>query len=146
MRPKPHPNYDVHPKTRVGELREDYVHFDDTDIKGFLVSEHSHIQLDPEGRMRLLEGYVWDFGSGPAIDTPDMVVASLAHDAFYECMVLGLLPWSVRKSADKYFKKLLKAAGMGWFRRQWVYAGVRYGYPITKALGFMGRKKGPQGS
>ena len=80
----------------------------------------------------LRTGYLWDFGSGPAIDTPDMVYASLAHDAFYELMQKDLLPWDCRKAVDRYFKRLLKQAGMGRLRRQWVYLGVRLGYPLTQ--------------
>lgn len=64
-----------------------------------------------------------------------MVAASLVHDAFYELMVRGALPWSERKAVDKFFAQQLKDYGMPWWRRAWVYAGVRYGYPILKTLG-----------
>lgn len=124
-----YPDYSVHWKTGHGTLREQFVF--NTPILNHH-GEHQYIRFLTDGSLTLSQGYVWDFGSGPAIDTPDMVYASLAHDAFYELMQLKMLPWSLRKRVDQYFKFLLKEAGMGWARRQWVYAGVRWGYPLTQ--------------
>ena len=125
-----YPDYEVHWKTREGCLREAFTFH--TPILGHVVDSHGYIDLSDAGTLVLRQGYVWDFGSGPAIDTPDMVYASLAHDAFYELMALGMLPWALRKKVDRYFKRLLKQSGMGTLRRQWVYLGVRLGYPITQ--------------
>jgi hypothetical protein len=135
-----YPIYTVHWKTGHGELIRDFTYIE-TPIVGYdLLTDK--ISLSDNGTLHLATGYVWDFGSGPAIDTPDMVYGSLAHDAFYELMVLGLLPWSERRTVDKYFKRLLKDTRMGWLRRQWVYLGVRVGYPVMRALGIgqMGKK------
>jgi len=134
-----YPHYSVHWKTGTGTLLSEFVF--PTSITGFTEDQHSFITLETIGTLTLAAGFVWDFGSGPAIDTPDMVYASLAHDALYELMQLGLLPWSQRKEADQYFKRLLKQVGMGWMRRQWVYAGVRVGYPIGKFFGGKGLSK-----
>jgi hypothetical protein len=125
-----YPDYEVHWKTGEGCLRADFKF--NTPVTDQIVNRHGYIDLDPDGVLHLAEGYVWDFGSGPAIDTPDMVYASLAHDAFYELMQLNMIPWSLRKQVDRYFKRLLKEAGMGKLRRQWVYLGVRLGYPISQ--------------
>lgn len=128
-----YPQYTVHWKTGQGELSLNFSF--QTPIRSTGSEGHDFIRLTNGGILELRKGYVWDFGSGPAIDTPDMVYASLAHDAFYELMDLKMLPWSYRKQVDQYFEKLLKEAGMGWLRRRWVYMGVRIGYPIWKALG-----------
>ena len=124
-----YPQYTIHWKSGEGTLVEGMTYA--TTIFGHKATT-PHIELLDNGYLHLAVGYVWDFGSGPAIDTPDMVYASLAHDAFYELMQKDLLPWSLRKDVDKYFKRLLEDAGMGWLRRQWVYLGVRWGYPITQ--------------
>jgi hypothetical protein len=123
------PQYTVHWKSGQGELIRPAQYA--TTIFRHEAST-PHITLSGSGYLHLEPGYVWDFGSGPAIDTPDMVYASLAHDALYELMQKNLLPWSLRKKVDQYFRGLLKQAGMGWLRRQWVYAGVRLGYPLTQ--------------
>jgi hypothetical protein len=127
-----YPHFTVHWKSGEGRLLSPCSY--ETPIEGHRAIT-KFIQLREGGLLALSVGYVWDFGSGPAIDTPDMVYASLAHDALYELMVLGKLPWEMRRAVDQYFRDLLKAAGMGWLRRQWVYLGVRIGYPVWKALG-----------
>ena len=119
---KPYPQYGVHWKTGVGELIEDFTFH--TAIDG-ASAQTEHIVLRTDGFLKLRKGYVWDFGSGPAVDTPDMVYASLAHDAFYELMERDLISRKLRKRVDQYFRKLLKSAGMPWWRRAWVYAAVR---------------------
>lgn len=131
-----YPDYIVHWKTGVGQLQDLMAYA--TPIRGEK-AETSHITLSPTGGLYLKTGYVWDFGSGPAIDTPDMVYASLAHDALYELMVLEKLSWDYRKAADDYFIELCKSAGMPAWRRFYVYVAVRVGYPIMKALGKMGK-------
>lgn len=127
-----YPQYKVHWKTGHGELVRDFAYH--TPIGGHQVSTHQ-IRLAHTGDLLLKAGYLWDFGSGPAVDTPDMVYASLCHDAFYELMARELIPWELRKRVDLHFRDLLRLAGMGWARRQWVYYGVRLGYPIAAALG-----------
>jgi len=133
-----YPNFGLDPVTGWGELREDAVY--ETLITGH-DCDSRFLALDASGQLSIHLGYRWDFGSGPAVDTPDMVYASLAHDAFYELMVSGRLPWSERKKVDKYFRKLLEEAGMPWWRRVWVYYGVRWGYPLTKRLRGRGKSK-----
>jgi hypothetical protein len=100
-----------------------------------------HVLLAEDGELSLSPGYEWDFGSGPAIDTPDMVYASLAHDALYDLMNAGELDRSWRKRVDQYFVSLLKRAGTPWIRRQWIYWGVRLGYPLFRVLGRKGDKR-----
>lgn len=98
--------------------------------------EDALVQLE-KGVLTLREGFTWDYGSGPAIDTPSMVYGSLAHDALYYLMIHGAVPKNRRRDIDKYFKRLLARAGMGWFRRQYVYLAVRVGYPVARKLGML---------
>lgn len=127
------PAYDWNPDSKLATLREDVV-YEATPIHGHYISL-KNATLHRDGSLYIISGFVWDLGSGPAVNTPSMVYGSLAHDAFYDMMNADALPWKKRKAVDKYFRYLLKKFGMGFFRRQWVYAGVRYGYPIWRALG-----------
>jgi hypothetical protein len=82
-------------------------------------------RLDPSGLLKIYEGYAWDGASGPAIDTPDFMTASLVHDVLYQFIRLGKLPMSARKDADQALYDLCISAGMNWFRAQYVYKSVR---------------------
>jgi len=81
--------------------------------------------LNPGGSLTIYDGYSWDGASGPAIDTPDFMTASLVHDVLYQFIRLGKLPMSARKEADQALYDLCIAAGMNWFRAQYVYQAVR---------------------
>jgi len=108
-----------------------------TDILGYeaeIVETHDGCKLDPDGMLTVWSGFVWDFGSGPAVDTPDVVIASLAHDALCRLTNRGLLPWSVRAEADAFFRYLLKINGCSWLRRWYAYLAVR-AYSLTLAHG-----------
>lgn len=69
-----------------------------------------HCELMTNGLLLIYPDTAWDFGTG-AIDTPDVVRASLAHDMFCHMTGLGLLPWKYRKVADGYYKALLLQYG-----------------------------------
>jgi hypothetical protein len=100
-----------------------------------------NVRLDAGGLLTLSVGYVWDFASGPAVDTPDMVYGSIAHDALYDLMNAGVLASKHRKAADKFFVELLRQAGCPWYRRAWVYAAVRWGYPAWRLIAGPGNKQ-----
>ena len=117
------PHYDLDPETRLGILIEEFT-FPDCGIhRSDVVTDH--IALFPDGCLVIRAGYMWDFGSGPAIDTPEMVAASLAHDALCDLTNAGHLPWYYRRKADKYFRELLKAYGVPMHRRWYCWAAVR---------------------
>jgi hypothetical protein len=78
-----------------------------------------------DGLLVVEPGFEWDFGSGPAIDTPAVVIASLAHDALCLLTNRRLLPWECRAQADAYYRNLLRLNGTGLARTWWQYAGVR---------------------
>jgi hypothetical protein len=95
-------------------------------LGGTHADEEDKIVLSPNGAMAVAEGYSWDGASGPAIDTHDFMFASLIHDALYQLMRLGLLDKSFRKDADQTLYDLCRAAGMPWWRAQYVYTAVRW--------------------
>ena len=70
-------------------------------------------------------GYAWDGPSGPTIDTPDAMLASLVHDGLYQALRDGRLDQEARKAADVEFLRILKKDGMFWLRRWSWYLGVR---------------------
>lgn len=70
-------------------------------------------------------GYSWDGASGPTIDTETSMRASLVHDILYQCIEEGLLPYEFRKRADKEFRKICLADGMGRFRAWYYYRVLR---------------------
>ncbi len=53
------------------------------------------------GRRLLCEkGYAWDGPSGPTFDTPDSMLGSLAHDALWQLIGMGLLDKKFKKPSD----------------------------------------------
>lgn len=95
---------------------------------GYLVA----CQLTQDGRLYVQADTEWDFGSGPAIDTPAVVIASLAHDMICHLTNARLIPWSCRAQGDAMYRTMLEQNGTGFLRRWWQYAGVR-GYSETVA-------------
>lgn len=109
-----------------------------TPIKGYeLIMPSNPCVLNSDGVLLLGPGFEWDFGSY-AIDTPAMVIASAAHDAFCVMTDKGLLPWDVRAMSDRFFRRQLAANGVGVIRRWYCWAGVR-GY--SKFVAYWRRKK-----
>jgi hypothetical protein len=88
------------------------------------------VTLRADGTLIITAGFHYDFGSGPAVDTPAMIYASLCHDALYNLMQADELPWDCRKDVDKFLRAELLQAGMHPVRAWWCYWGVRVGYPI----------------
>ena len=94
-----------------------------TPITGYAAVD-AFAYLGADGVLVASEGFEWDFASGPAIDTPAMVRASIAHDIFCNMTNKRLIPWECRAKADKYFRELLKAYKVGPIRRWYSWAGV----------------------
>lgn len=105
----------------------------ETYVKGYAGSIHDKVsgamlaRLTPDGVLTVYEGAPWDGPSGPAVDSPDFMDASLAHDYLYHGIALGIIPKSERKNADLTLIYQAQIHGMSWTRRQWVYWGVRIG-------------------
>lgn len=89
------------------------------------ISDHPiKAELFKSGTLTLYPGFVWDFGTG-AVDTPDVVRASLAHDVLCEMVNKKLLPKKCRKVADKDYYNALRKYGMNPIRAWWQYMAVR---------------------
>ncbi len=95
-----------------------------TGIFGFDIKT-DWVCLDADGWLYFRKGYAWDGASGPTIDTPDSMRASLAHDGLYQLIAEKLLPESFRRKADVIFRRLLKEDGMWWLRRRAWFRAVR---------------------
>lgn len=88
--------------------------------------------LRPDGMLMVFKGFEWDFGSGPAVNTPPMVLSSLAHDALCRLCNRRIVPWRVRKEADKLFYEMLRFHGTTRIHARLRYWAVR-AYSMTLA-------------
>ena len=68
--------------------------------------------LMEDGKLTIYEGFIWDYASGPVVQTTGMKIASLAHDALCHLTNYRKVPWHQRRIADKYFRELLIEYGM----------------------------------
>lgn len=94
----------------------------DTDI------DTQFIRLDVLGNLLVRAGYAWDGPSGPTLDTPDSMTASLAHDALYQLFREHRLDPAVwRDDADRLLRTLCLKNGMSHARAEVWYIGVRLG-------------------
>ncbi len=96
--------------------------------------DSAFIALDPQGNLRVKAGYAWDGTSGPVIDTPSNLRASLVHDALYQLMREKSLSAKAHKEkADKLFKKLVKEDGVPAPVAQVYYEALKkLGRPATR--------------
>ena len=78
-----------------------------------------------EGNLKIYAHYAWDGPSGPTIDRPQNMRASLFHDALCQLIREGLLAKKYRKYADQLFRKHLLEDGMGKFWAWGYYQAVR---------------------
>ena len=77
------------------------------------------------GHMTVKSGYAWDGPSGPTIDTKTFMRGSLVHDALYQLIREGHLPFKFRNYADWMLRNICLADGMNKFRAWYVYYSVR---------------------
>ena len=81
------------------------------------------------------EGFIWS-ASGPTLDTPDTMRASLVHDALYALIRCGGLDKrQARKVADRNFYRLLREDGTPWWRASLWYRAVRMAGRVWIGLG-----------
>jgi hypothetical protein len=75
------------------------------------------------GYLYIRQGYAWDGASGLTYDSKNTIQGSLAHDALYQLMRMGLLPFRYWKKADIELKRICKDDGMSSFRAwYWIMA------------------------
>lgn len=104
------------------QLCEDFMYL--TNIKGFEV-DLEYLKLDVDGALTIMKYYAWDGASGPTLDSPASMRASLVHDALYQLMRLEKVTQDQVIVADKLFRKMLLDDGMGAFRAWYWYTGLR---------------------
>lgn len=68
------------------------------------------LMLDTDGILIVSEGYAWDGASG-IVDRKTNLRASCGHDALYQLMRLGKLPYKEWAKADHDFCRWLALAG-----------------------------------
>lgn len=114
------------------EYKKGYKYKLASDISGVLAIQPnrpaqvgSWVVLHTNGTLFVSTGYAWDGASGPALDTKNIMRASLVHDALYQLMREGALPATYRKDADQELYRICREDGMWWIRAQWVYLAVR---------------------
>jgi len=78
------------------------------------------------GLLQIMSGYAWDGPSGPTIDTKNFIRGSLIHDAFYQLIRDGNLPYSYKKYADLLLRDICMDDGMSHFRASYVYLAVKW--------------------
>ena len=91
------------------------------------------IKLDTGGGLTVKNAYAWDGPSGPVIDTPENMRASLVHDALYQLMRnKELNARTHRKTADGLFRDICKEDGVSGFRANVYYKALRkFGKPAA---------------
>jgi len=112
-----------------------------TPILGFEIRINDVIFLSRSGWLILKKGFLWNGASGPTIDTETSMRGSAFHDALYQLMALGLIPYSQWIGyTDILFRDICLEDGMNSFRAWLYYQGVntwiahRHAKPTRKTL------------
>jgi hypothetical protein len=83
-----------------------------TGFMGYNVtSESGRLSLSPVGKLTIREGYAGDGPSGITLDRKENMVAGFGHDALYQLMREGELPFNLWKYADKEYGHWLELGG-----------------------------------
>lgn len=115
----------IHYKKRIRykfTLVEDYAI--DTGIVPREAVNTPFLQLDSSGRLSIRRCYSWDGATG-ALNTRNIIRASLVHDALYQLMREGYLAPDHRLAADRLMHRICVAAGMNGPYAWIVYICVR---------------------
>lgn len=85
-------------------------HVEHTHIRCGAMVANGFLKLESDGTLNILEGYAWDGASGPAMDTPTIMAASLVHDALYQLMREKLISRGLQTDADFEFYRVMRAS------------------------------------
>ena len=80
---------------------------------------NGYITLKKDGRLIIAKFYCWDGTSGPTVDGPTNMSASLAHDALYQLIRENFLSFHYKSACDYFFIEICNEKGMCEVR-QWV--------------------------
>ena len=94
------------------------------DIPPLVVFSSPYITLE-NSVLTAYRGYAWDGASFIARDTPNIMRASLFHDALCQLVGMGAVDKMWRKYADKLLRRHCLEDGMSKFRAWYVYMAVR---------------------
>ena len=86
-----------------------------------------YLALTTAGILLIKAGYAWDGPSGPTVDSKNFMRGSLVHDALYQLIRLGKLPFETKQVADELLHSMCVEDGMSRLRASWVLLGVRLG-------------------
>lgn len=84
------------------------------------------IRITPGGSLKIRTMYAWDGPSGPVPDTQANLKASLVHDALYQLMREGRLPFELRDWADQLFRELCIRGGVWPSIAAMYYRGLKW--------------------
>ncbi len=87
--------------------------------------DEKYITLKESGNLIIKQNYCWNGPSGPASDLPNMMRASLVHDALYQLMRDRYLGLGWRKQADKLFRDICKEDGLNEWAADFAYCFIR---------------------
>jgi hypothetical protein len=96
--------------------------------QGLITSSMGWVQIHSSGALMVRRGYAWDGASGPALDTPSFMRASLFHDALYQLLREGRLAdagGEDRLVADELMRDICRADGMPVWRAWYAYHVLR---------------------
>lgn len=85
-----------------------------------------YVTLQPDGTMRIQQGYAWDGPSGPTFDTKTFMRGSLVHDAFYQLIREKKLSEGDRAFADRLLRDHCREDGMSAIRAYYVWKAVAW--------------------
>ena len=106
---------------KYGLLEDESVYVDIPDdvfiITDFITLAHGYLTCK--------SCYAWDGASFIARDTPNIMRASLFHDALCGLISEGLLDKKYRKYADQLLRQIALEDGMSKFRAWYVWVAVR---------------------
>ena len=96
-----------------------------TRIHGWSARVPGYVYLWPDGHLWIGPGYAWDGPSGPTLDTPSFMQASLVHDVLYQLIREGYLPSTLRELADTELRRYCLENGMSRLRAWYTWRAVR---------------------
>jgi hypothetical protein len=83
------------------------------------------VGLAADGTLTIAAGYAWDGASGPIAQGPEVIRASLVHDALYQLMRECGLAATWRQPADALLRQMLVEDGLHAAMAALVYQAVR---------------------
>lgn len=93
---------------------------------GNTVRAGHYLTLCYRRELHIDRGYAWDGPSGPTVDTPSFMRASLVHDALYQMIRYEAIPATVRPAVDKLLLEICIQDGMHPFRARAAYKALEW--------------------